>query len=58
MLFYPTFEAWKYVRKENPLSGFIEQARILSKYIGEIARKSVLDRIEVAIEGVHVAPWI
>jgi 2-phosphoglycerate kinase len=58
VLFYPTFEAWKYVRKENPLSGFIEQARILSKYIGEIARKSVLDRIEVAIEGVHVAPWI
>ena len=63
VLHVPTFEAWKVIDEcppdtEPELYGFMKQVDALKPYIQEIVEKTIKNGIDLAIEGVHLAPWI
>ncbi len=64
VLHLPSYRVWKKLspkkKSEHPreLEGFIRQAEFLKPFIIELVKKSIKDRKEVAVEGVHVTPWI
>ncbi len=63
VLHLPSYKVWKAIRPENvelepEIEGFVKQVNALAEYIIEIVSKSIENGKDVAIEGVHIAPWI
>ena len=63
ILYLPSFRVWKSIKIENngippEVQGFIKQVDMLKDYINDLIRKSISDNKDIAVEGIHMAPWI
>ncbi len=63
ILYLPSFRVWKSIKIENngippEVQGFIKQVDMLKEFINDLIRKSISDNKDIAIEGIHMAPWI
>ena len=53
----PTYEVWKH-KNVDVVEGFLMQSEYLKPYVEKIIEKSLKDRKELAIEGVHLVPGL
>jgi len=63
VLHLPSYQVWKKLPtkdkiKNREVEGFIKQVEFLRPFVEEIIIKSIKDGKDIAIEGVHVVPWI
>ncbi len=63
ILHLPSYRVWKKlpgheVTEHPEIEGFVKQVEFLSPFIVELVKKSIKDKKDVAIEGVHVTPWL
>ena len=58
VLHLPSYQVWKKLPTKGKVEGFVKQVEFLRPFVEEIIIKSIKDGKDIAIEGVHVVPWI